>query len=310
MRRGKQAMRAVLVALSLSVALAAALPPAPAPAFQGVFWQPDCQTAANVTDYRPLGAQLLILQWTSVEQENFSGEASSGCQVSWPEIQARAGHLPVLLGLHGAYAPTPEQLPQLAEQARQQLGQLQALKFSAPVAGYYAPIEIHPDWPAAQVRQYLDALPRPLWVSAYAGPGRYDAAFVQWLTQALPPDVHVLVQDGVGVGHATPEQAAAVVRQLQQQRPPDSVGIIMEVFRDMPNSDQNRSALPWELDAQFRAYRNLPRYAFDGGHYMRPAWIKAFLAYQWLRRQTGQSVPDPATPVSHAPLTPLPGGES
>lgn len=252
----------------------------PTSTFQGVFWQPDCHSGPRLTDYRPLGAEFVVLQWTAVEGETFSGQGASACRLDWLEVQRQTGGLPLLLGLQGAYHPQRADLPELARQSNLLARQLLELPFDPPPLGYYAPLEVNPMWPADAVRSYLNALPRPLWVSAYLGPGQASADLLPWLERALPQDVHLMFQDGVGAHGANPFQVAALLRELRAARQ-GGVSVIMEVFRPMPLGGRYRSALPWELEAQFRAYGDFQRVAFDGGHYLSRAWVQF---YQFLQR--------------------------
>lgn len=132
---------------------------------------------------------------------------------------------------------------------------------------YYATVEDDPAWAdQAGFRAYLRALPRPLWVSVYTPAGEPPAAFARWLTDNIPPDVTVLVQDGVGVGHNTLSQARALDEAAVGALGPGRVALVVEAFR--ASRGGFRPALPWELWAQFRAYRGLRLYVFDGPHYL------------------------------------------
>jgi len=264
---------AALVTGLAALAAGVAARPAPDATFETVIWQPDCLSAGQVRNYRPLGARTLLLQWTAVEDQRFLGRGADLCALDWRAAQRRSGDLRLVVGLQGAYHPRVQDLPALARASR-------ALAAGWPGGTFYAPVELRPDWPAAPVRAYLQALPRPLWVSVYAARGGYTPALVAWVARAVPADVRVLVQDGVGVGHASPEDAAAVVRALRAQRGADGAAVIVEVFRPRAGGGW-RAAWPWELAGQLRAYRDLPRVAFDGPHYMTGAWIRSLV---WLRR--------------------------
>lgn len=263
-------------------------------AFDGVFWQPDCQTLRRLSDYRQVGATFMVVQWTQLEHEgkteDYSGQGHSLCRLDWAEVQRRSGGLPLILGLKSQTVPTLDTLPALARESAALAEQLNLLSLRPQTLGYYAPVELNPNWPAEQVRAYLNALPRPLWVSAYAVPGQLGPDFVAWLKGAVPQDVHLMIQDGVGVHGFAPTEIAGIVRDLQAHFGKDGVSVVVEVFRPFPGR-AFRSALPWELDRQLQAYRGLQTVAFDGGHYMSPLWQRFFRLYQHWRGLLGQASP-------------------
>lgn len=218
--------RILLAAAALLAALVTfAMVAAPAaPIFEGVFWQPDCTSRSRLTDYRKLGASRLILQWTAVEDQHFDGTGAAPCLIDWSDIQAASGHLDLVVGLQGSFHPAPSQFPDLAQSSA-----ALARYFPLPAAAYYAPVELYPGWPPGEVRAYLNALPRPLWVSVYAGLGKYTPDLTTWLSLAVPQDVRILLQDG---GRGGPRHSPA--GRAPRPRPARAI-------RDRAGGDDRRS---------------------------------------------------------------------
>ncbi|MBB6100150.1 hypothetical protein HNR42_003620 [Deinobacterium chartae] len=267
-------LRAALLTASLAAgglgALLLLAPPARI--FEAVMWQPDCASLRRLTRYDVLGADTLVLQWSRVDDERFE---RPGCRIDWAALPERTATPAVILGLHGSVQdPVPQRYPELAERSLEA-----AREVPLRPRAYYAPLELYPGVPEDRARAYLAALPRPLWVSVYAGPGGYGPNLEAFVQRVVPSDVGVMLQDGVGVGHATPAEAARTARALERLRGRARVMLIVEAFR--PFGQRFRSALPWELSGQLRAYRGLRTVAFDGGHYLSWTWVRALLAYRW-----------------------------
>ena len=264
-----------LGALLALAALLLALAP-PAPLFQAVMWQPDCASARRLSDYRSLGAQVLFVQYLTLDATDFT--AAQPCPIDWAALRGKTGAARLIVGLSGLARPAPQDFPRAAERSRLLL---RRSSLGLDSDGFYAPLELYPDVPAKAARAYLAALPRPLWVSVYASPGGYDDRLVEYVRRAVPPEVGVMVQDGVGAGHATPPQAARVARALMRERGAARVSLIVECFRATAGG-RFRMAAPWEIERQLAAYQGIRRVAFDGGHYLPFLAGRALLAYHWL----------------------------
>lgn len=264
-----------LLGLAALFALLLALAP-PAPLFQAVMWQPDCASARRLSDYRGLGARVLFVQYLTLDATDFT--AAQPCPIDLAALRRKTGASRLIVGLAGLGRPTLGDFPRAAERSRQLL---RRSSLGLDNDGFYAPLELHPGVPAAVARTYLAALPRPLWVSVYAGSGGYDMRLVEYVRGAVPQNVGVIVQDGVGAGHATPAQAARVARALMAARGAARVSLIVECFR-ATGSGRFRMATPWEIERQLAAYGGIRRIAFDGGHYLPFLAVRALLAYHWL----------------------------
>ncbi|MHB8732663.1 MAG: alpha-amylase family protein [bacterium] len=266
MRRGLPVVLAALaVILGALVALLHAW--SPVSLIEGVFWQPDLRTVRPRGAWEQIGAHVLVVQWSALDDRAWYESRSFAPMdplPDWAAIHAAPWAAHIVLGL-AARSSEPEAraaLPDLADASRRIVDE-----HPVPAYAYYATVEDDPTWTdQAAFRAYLAALPRPLWVSVYTPAGETPAAFARWLTENMPADVTVLVQDGVGVGRNTPAQARALEEAAAQALGPARVALVVEAFRATGRGF--RPARPWELWSQFEAYRGLRLYLFDGPHYL------------------------------------------
>lgn len=235
---------------------------------EGVFWQTDNVTARPHGNWQLLGASTLAVQWMAVDQKAWFSAPDMPQwerQPDWNRITQEPWAQQVIAGLSGRYSE-PD--------ARKSLAHLKAesLKIaSSPLpfkpAGYYFPVEADPSWfQVNQLKKVLNELPRPLWISVYAGE-RSPENFDMWLQSWLPDDVNVFFQDGVGVGVRNPAEARQIADQLIQRLGKERVRIVLEAFQPASGGGFKPASF-WQLTRQFQAYCGLRVYAFDGPHYL------------------------------------------
>lgn len=257
----------------------------PTPSMRGVVWQPDAATIRPSGDWERLGARELLVQWTVVDGVALTpipGLPDAPVQPDWPRIGVEPWASRVIVGLAGM---TDESR---ARGALEELARQSAMAARNPppvrVAGWYFPVEIDPGWTdATRLRLLLASLPRPLWVSAYDGQNVGPGPLATLLKAALPEDVGVLLQDGVG-GHArSPEVAVHYVQVLRRALGRRRVRLIAEAFRPAVGGGL-RAATASELASQLRAYRGVPVYVFDGPHYVSANMVDSLAARTALSR--------------------------
>ena len=241
---------------------------------RGVVWQPDAATRRPVGSWHQLGARELIVQWTVIDGVALTPIPtlpSAAEDSDWSRIAREPWAAGVIVGLAGRSDET------LARAELPELVRLSVLAARHPpplkVTGWYFPVEIDPGWfDAVRLRALLAPLPRPLWVSAYDGQNIGPKPLADLLLAALPDDVGVIFQDGVG-GHArSPTVAVHYVRVLQSVLGRKRVRLIAEAFRPAVGGGL-RAATAHELKEQLSIYRGLPVYAFDGPHYISDATV-------------------------------------
>jgi len=260
----------VLLWLALAAVIAASAAThlwPPVPLVEGVFWQPDRGTIGVRGAWDQIGAHVLVVQWLVVDGRAWYHSRAyppMAVRPNWPGIARAPWAAHIVAGLVSRSSETDARADAIAL-----AGASRRIVAELPVhpSAYYASVEDDPTWANQRAyRAYLEALPRPLWLSVYTQAGERPDAFALWLQGWLPPDTTVLIQDGVGVGHNTPATARALadaaVRVLGARR----VALIVEAFRQ--SGGGFRPALPWELWSQFTAYRGLRLYVFDGPHYL------------------------------------------
>ena len=271
------------VAMAVAVVLAVQLAP-PVPLIEGVFWQPDLDTARPHSSWEQIGARVLIVQWLVDNGRAWyrSREYPPAAALpDWHRIARAPWASRIVVGL---VARSPEtaaraDLRELVRGSRRIVTELPVRPFA-----YYATVEDDPTWPRQRAyRAYLNALPRPLWLSVYTPAGEEPAAFGRWLRRWIPPGVTVLIQDGVGVGHNTPRQARALADAAIHALGAKRVALVVEAFRRAGRGF--RAAWPWELWSQFTAYRGLRLYVFDGPHYLSGWRLWALKAWALVTKQ-------------------------
>jgi hypothetical protein len=234
----------------------------------GTVWQVDHATVDPRGDWERIGARTLLVQWIAVDGIAFvpgSELPQAPVLPDWQRIAGEPWAGQVILGLAGRFDEAAARSEVAALGALSQ--RLARLPIPLNVVGWYFPVEIDPTWSeGARLREVLEGLPRPLWVSAYDSANVGPRELAERLTQWLPPDVGVFFQDGVGVHAREPrvarEYADILATRLGRQR----VRLIVEAFR--PQSGGFRAATATEIRSQLDAYAGYETYLFDGPHYV------------------------------------------
>lgn len=264
--------RQLLATLALPELALAFVAPAAARRLTGMVWQPSNRTLHPRGRWDRLGISRLLVQWTAVDNLSFvptAGLAAIGPDLpDWSRIATQPWAQEVILGLAGMHDEA---------RARASLDTLAAQSFAAAAAaaqlplkvkGYYFPVEFDPTWqPPSSLRNVLDALPRPLWVSVYDSANRGPQALLEWIERWVPQHVGVYFQDGVGVHARTPAVARDYLGALTERLGQARVQVIAEAFRPAGKGTL-RSATAQELLPQLDAYQGWPIWAFDGPHYL------------------------------------------
>lgn len=268
-----------LACLGLAAWLAYHRDTAPA-LIEGIFWQPDNATARPHGNWQLLGASTLAVQWLVVDRKAWYPASGSfplwERQPDWERIAGEPWAAKVIAGLGGRYDERKARasLPQLEKDSF--IIARAVLPFKP--AAYYFPVEADPSWlNVHELGETLRSLPRPLWVSVYAGE-RMPQNFDLWVQSWLPADVNVFFQDGVGVGTRTPREARQIADQLIQRLGAERVAIVLEAFQPAGQAGF-RPASTWQITRQLRAYCGLRIYAFDGPHYL--SRTKVRLLHLW-----------------------------
>ena len=236
---------------------------------EGMFWQPDLETTPPSGNWDFLGVSTFVPQWSVVQSKSWfdhnTGLEPWDKSINLKQLQQKPWAQHIILGLAGEYEEkfARSHVRQLATISKQIVDQSQTI----PLKGYYFPVEADPSWLGVGVfGSLLTTLPKPLWVSIYSAEPVPEHLEV-WLKSWLPPQTHVFFQDGVGVGTRSPQQARATLDQLQQEFGKDQIVIVLEAFRPT-STGKFRSAYPWEIIEQLKAYEGQKVYIFDGPHYM------------------------------------------
>jgi hypothetical protein len=257
---------------------------------EGIVWQPDVRTARPRGAWQQIGAHVLVVQWSVLNGRAWYDSRAFPPIEPLPDWTAIARSPWAARIVFGLAAATPEREERAALRDLTDASRRIAAEHPVHSAAYYASVEDDPTWTDQDAfRAYLDALPRPLWVSVYTPAGEAPDTFARWLADTMPPDVTVLVQDGVGVGHNTPAEARALAEAAIHALGRDRVALIVEAFR--PDGRGFRAALPWELWPQFQAYRGLRLYVFDGPHYLTGWRLWSLWAWAALTGQHNPAVP-------------------
>lgn len=239
------------------------------PRIEGMFWQPDLASTPPQGNWDLLGVSTFVPQWSVVQSKSWfdheTGFVRWDKHVNLKQLQQNPWAQHIILGLAGEYNEklARSHIEQLAQYSRQIAEKTRQI----PLKGYYFPVEADPSWLDIDVLAHaLNTLPKPLWISIYSAepqPEYLDS----WLKSWLPADTGVFFQDGVGVGTRSPQQARATLDQLQQEFGQDNIIIVLEAFRPV-KAGKFRSAYPWEIIQQLKAYEGERVYIFDGPHYM------------------------------------------
>lgn len=290
--RRRHALGAALAALlpvalpGHSVAAPSAIPMKPSRHLPGMVWQPSLRTLQPQGRWAQLGVRELLVQWSAVDGKSFvprGGLPWVADQLpDWQHIGREPWAQEVIMGLAGMHDENAARtsVPTLVEQARALRKAVAGLPLR--ITGWYFPVEIDPTWePPAEWHALLQALPRPLWVSAYDSANLGVEALQAWLIRWLSSDVGVFFQDGVGVHARTPEVARSYLQQLTATLGAARLKVIAEAFRPAPQGGF-RSATAQEFLTQLDAYTEWKVYAFDGPHYLDDVLV-ATLAAQGVR---------------------------
>jgi len=246
----------------------------------GVFWQPDFATVQPQGNWDKLGARTFVVQSMITDDKAwFQSKRAAHWekQPDWSYIRRQPWAKNIIIGLAGSYSEKKarEHLLDLRQQSL--ILSHEPLIFKP--AGYYFPVEADPSWAnVAEMRHALFHLPKPLWVSIYAGE-RNPQNYALWVKSWLPDGVNVFFQDGVGVGTRTPKEARVMMNDLiKALGPKHKIAVVMEAFRSQPNGTF-RPAQATEIEEQLAYYRGLSIYAFDGPHYLHPDVVNEL--YRW-----------------------------
>lgn len=288
----RRALAAAMALPSMMAGCAMQLPAlAPVRRLPGMVWQPSNSTLYPRGHWQDLGIHRLLVQWTAVDNQSFIPEAGlPPIGAEWPDWRRIAGEpwaREVILGLAGMHAETAARasLAELAEQSRRLAAAAALLPLR--ISEWYFPVEIDPTWTApAHLTDVLEALPRPLWISAYDSANLGPQALTDWIERHVPPHVGVFFQDGVGVHARVPAVAREYLRMLSARLGRARVRVIAEAFRPKPESGF-RSATAEEFLPQIDAYQDWPIFAFDGPHYLHDA-LTADLAASGVGKGAGE----------------------
>lgn len=273
-----------------------AAPPAPGPSkaqppvveaelpeenlIEGIIWQPHASMLDPHGEWERLGARSLLLQWTVADGVSFVpnllGLPTIEDAPNWRRIKREPWAREIIMGLATRYQE-PEARRDVAA-----LAKLSAEITRAPVpfkpTGFYFPVEIDPTWNGAtQIGPLLDLIPKPLWVSVYDNSNIGGGPLADWLASFLPPDVGVLLQDGLGLHMRTAQSAKLYVEALSEKLGRSRVRLIAEAFRP-DGAGGLRAATVQELKPQLLAYKGLNPFVFEGPHYLSRHLINQLLA--------------------------------
>ncbi len=256
---------------------------APARRVDGVVWQLNRSTLRPRGDWHRLGVKRLLVQWTAVDGLSFVDGVAGLPMIGrdtpdWARIASEPWAREVTLGLSGMHdeARARAVMPTLLKQSPALA--LAAAPLPLRVNSWYFPVEIDPTWSSpAGWPQALEALPRPLWISAYDSANLGPDVLADWIARWVPADVGVFFQDGVGVHVREPGVALDYLRVLTRRLGRARVRVIAEAFRPAEGGGF-RSATAQEFLPQIDAYRGWPIYAFDGPHYLSDALVDELVA--------------------------------
>jgi hypothetical protein len=248
----------------------------------GMVWQPSLRTLQPQGRWAQLGVRQLLVQWSAVDGKSYVPQGGmrwvAESLPDWRRIGRELWAQEVIMGLAGFHSEerARTEMASLVAQAQGLRKGLAGLPLR--IKGWYFPVEIDPTWePPTDWAQALQALPRPLWVSAYDSANLGPQALLDWFARWLPADVGVFFQDGVGVHARSPAVARVYAQQLAAGLGAARFRIIAEAFR--PNTGGGfRSATAQEFLEQLDAYAGWPVFAFDGPHYLNDELVAALVA--------------------------------
>ena len=248
----------------------------------GMVWQPSLRTLQPEGRWAQLGVRQLLVQWSAVDGKSYVPQGGlrwvAQSLPDWQRIGREPWAQEVIMGLAGFHSEERSRAELLDLVAQAQVLRKAASRLPLRIKGWYFPVEIDPTWePPAVWLQALQALPRPLWVSAYDSANLGADALLDWFARWLPADVGVFFQDGVGVHARSPAVALQYVQQLAAGLGASRLRVIAEAFR--PDAGGGfRSATAAEFLEQLDAYAGWPVFAFDGPHYLDDALVAALVA--------------------------------
>ncbi|WP_228198582.1 hypothetical protein [Acinetobacter baylyi] len=251
---------------------------------KGIFWQPDLDTTPPKGNWHLLGVNTFVPQWSIVDSKSWISEIDHterwNKSISLSQLRKKLWAKNIILGTAGEYnEPKARQnVIALGAQAEKLIHQ------HLDVQGYYFPVEADPSWQQVHLLgKVLEKLPIPFWVSIYSGeanPSHYSL----WVKSWLPEKDKVFFQDGVGTGVRTPQQALNIYNDLEKDLGKNRTAIVLEAFRP-DHKGGFRSAYPWEIIQQLKAYEGKTVYIFDGPHYLNRTsvliislWYKVYYA--------------------------------
>lgn len=232
---------------------------------EGIFWQPDQQHLGPHGDWQQIGVESLVVQYGSVDERAWFANAYQQAYADVPDWK-RIGGEPwarrIVMGLAGNFDEDASR-QRVSDLAR--MSSLLAQHTPLPASAYYFPVEADPSWKdVGTLGTALNTLPRPLWVSIYSRPIT-PQALAAWVLTWLPPDVGVMLQDGVGIGDRSPEQAQALFDALQRTLGPGRVIMVAETFHQ--DAEGNLQSAPLsQLVRQLKTYRGDRVYLYDTSH--------------------------------------------
>lgn len=232
---------------------------------QGIFWQPDSQHLHPHGVWNEIGVSSLVVQYGSVDQRAWFSNAYQATYddiPDWKRIGGEPWARRVVMGMAGSFS---EDVSRAHVLDLGRMSSLLAQRTPLPASAYYFPVEADPSWTGVgSLGVALESLPRPLWVSIYSRPIN-PQTLAAWVQTWLPPDVGVMLQDGVGVGDRNPEQAQALFTALQGKLGSRRVIMVAETFHQDKQGDLQAASFS-QLVTQLKTYRGDCIYLYDASH--------------------------------------------
>ena len=254
---------------------------------KGVIWQPTNDYPEPEGNWHLLGADTLLVQWSLNDGLSWimgSGFDSQPFVPDWSVLLENPWAQQLILGL-ASNMKLEEARANSALLADQSRSLAQKLNDQLPIIGWYAPIEISPDWNSPNSREdYLAALPRPLYISVYGGYEMTPQDFASWVASWSPDDTQILLQDGVGAAGQTPQQARARADALGAILGTHRVIMIMEAFQPDTEDGFHAAGLSQMIN-QIWAYEGLEVYVFSARYLGRLRVLFLYLISPWLKGQ-------------------------
>lgn len=280
LRINKTLICLVIFCLVFSWLVKAAVRPQPPAKIVGIFWQPDLETQP-AGNWDILGAKTFVPQFGITNGKSWfptSNMKEWEKLPNWEKVQTEPWAKNLILGLSGDYNEV-EARAYVVEHGKTSLKFIQQVELTRSPQAYYFPVEADPTWlRVSALSKTLQLLPKPLWVSIYSNESE-PLNYTTWVESWLPQNTNVFLQDGVGTGVRTPQQAIKIAQNLQNKFGKDRVVIILEAFRHNKNGEF-RAAYPWEIIQQLKAYEGQNVYIFDGPHYVNKFSVYAISVWQ------------------------------